>query len=273
MTKIAIAGASGRMGRALIQAAHNSTHNNLQLTAAIHRPESAMLGLDAGEMAGIGSIGVPIVDTLSAAQEISDFDVLVDFTLVAPTLEHLTFCQDNKKAMVIGTTGFNDEQKQLILTAANVIPIVFSPNMSVGVNLCFHLLQQASKVIGEESDIEIIETHHRNKLDAPSGTALRMGEVIAEQLGQNLVDCAVYAREGICEPRDSKSIGFATVRAGDVVGDHTVLFASEGERIEITHKASSRFTFAKGAVRAASWLSGRPNGLYDMHDVLDLKSI
>lgn len=272
MTKIAIAGAPGRMGRALIEAVQNSYKQQVQITAAIHRPDSPYIGMDAGELAGVGKNGVLIVESLLSV--INDFDVLIDFTLIEPTLENLRICSEHNKSIVIGTTGFNDTQKQIISDAATLIPVVFAPNMSVGVNLCLHLLRQTAQIIGEDSDIEIIETHHRNKLDAPSGTALRMGEVIAEQLGQNLSDCAVYGREGFSdEVRDAKTIGFATVRAGDVVGDHTVLFATQGERIEITHKASNRLTFAKGAVRAAEWLSGRGNGLYDMSDVLDLASL
>lgn len=269
MTKVAIAGAPGRMGRALIQALNKN--EELELTAAVHKTDSSFAGIDSGEIAGIGKNGVLINEELESVLE--DFDLLIDFTLVEPTLRHLEVCQHNQKSMVIGTTGFNDQQKKIIAEAAQSLPVVFAPNMSVGVNLCLHLLRQTAEVMGDEADIEIIETHHRHKLDAPSGTALRMGEVIAEQMGQSLSDCAVYGREGISEPRDSNTIGFATVRAGDVVGDHTVLFATEGERLEITHKASNRLTFANGAVKAAKWLSTRSNGLYDMSDVLNLKSL
>ena len=272
MLNIAIVGAPGRMGRALIQAIHVYGGDEIRLSAAIHRPGSSFIGIDAGELAGVGKMGVPISSKLSSAVQQADFDLLIDFTLVEPALEHLSFCEQHGKAAVIGTTGFNDVQKQLIFNAAKNIPVVFAPNMSIGVNLCLHLLQKTTQVIGSDSDIEILETHHRHKVDSPSGTALRMGEVIADELGGPLVDRAVYTREGVSEPREPGAIGFATVRAGDVVGDHTVLFASEGERIEITHKASNRMTFAKGAVRAAKWLSGRPNGLYDMSDVLDLKA-
>lgn len=269
MTKIAITGAPGRMGRALIQAAHNFKQNEIEIAAAVHRPDSSFIGVDAGELAGIGNVGVPIVGSLN--EVINDFDVLVDFTLIEPTLSHLDFCKQSNKGIVIGTTGFSNQQKQLIEDTAQSIPVVFAPNMSVGVNLCLHLLRKTAEIMGEEADIEIIETHHRHKLDAPSGTALRMGEVIAEQMGLTLDDCAVYGREGISEPRDSNTIGFATVRAGDVVGDHTVLFATEGERLEITHKASNRLTFANGAIKAANWLSAHSTGLYDMSDVLNLK--
>ena len=270
MINIAIAGAPGRMGRTLIKAAYNYDDANVKVSAAIHRKKSSFLEVDAGELAGIGSVGIPIFESLESALEVVDFDVVIDFTLVEPTLEHLDFCKQNNKSIVIGTTGFSDDQKKSIAEASKKIPIVFAPNMSVGVTLRLHLLKLATDVMGNDSDIEIVDTHHRHKLDAPSGTALRMGEVIAKQLGDELADRAVYTREGITEPRKPGSIGFATVRAGDVVGDHTVLFASEGERIEITHKASSRLTFANGAVRAAHWLSEHSNGLYDMHDVLDL---
>lgn len=264
--RIGVTGAAGRMGRTLIEAV-SGADNGIQLSAAIHRKGSSLIGSDAGELAGIGRVGVPIVETLAEA----NFDLLIDFTLVEPTLENLDYCVQNDKMMVIGTTGFSDVQKAKISDAGTRIPIVFAANMSVGMNMCFHLLKQMSQVLGDDSDIEIIETHHRHKLDAPSGTALRLGEVIADTLGRNLGDCAVYGREGISEPRDRKTIGFATVRAGDVVGDHTVLFASEGERVELTHRASSRMTFAKGAVRAARWLQGRPSHLYDMQDVLGLR--
>jgi len=222
-------------------------------------------------MVGIGKLGVRVSESLSVAERHADFDVLIDFTLVEPSLEHLAYCRKHGKSMVLGTTGFDATQKQQIVKAAEHIPIVFAPNMSVGVNLCFHLLKQAAAVLGNDSDIEIIETHHRHKLDAPSGTALRMGEVIADELGRDLSECAVYGREGVTQPRDRNTIGFATVRAGDVVGDHTVLFAGDGERVEITHKSSSRMTYANGAVRAVRWLQGQPNGLYDMQDVLNLR--
>ena len=266
MIKIAVTGVAGRMGRALVQATAELPDADMALTAAVHKPGSSVLGVDAGELVGVGSLGIPICGDLSEC----DFDVLIDFTLVGPTLENLRYCLVNKKAMVIGTTGFNADQKREIEEAAQDIPIVFAPNMSIGVNLCFHLLQQAAAVLGDDADIEIIETHHRNKLDAPSGTALRMGEVVADALGRDLAECAVYGRQGISEVRDRDTIGFATVRAGDVVGDHTVLFATEGERVEITHKSSSRMTYARGSLRAARWLSGKSRGLYDMQDVLEL---
>jgi len=264
---IAVAGVAGRMGRTLIESVNLSKSEGMRLSAAIHRPGSRFIGLDAGELTGIGHIGVPVVATIEEV----DFDVLIDFTLTEPCLDNLEFCRSNNKKMVIGTTGFSAEQKLLIDRAGQDISIVFASNMSVGMNLCFHMLKQMSAVLGEDSDIEIIETHHRHKIDSPSGTALRLGEVVANQLGRDLEECAVYGREGVSEPRDKNTIGFATVRAGDVVGDHTVLFASEGERVELTHKASSRMTFAKGAVRAARWLENQPAGHYDMQDVLGLR--
>lgn len=268
MLKVAIAGAAGRMGRTLISAVHEKSqeNSNIKLTGAIARQGSSLIGVDAGEMAGVGRLGLPVVASLAEA----DFDLLIDFTLIEPTLENLEFCRANHKSVVIGTTGFDDAQRQIIADAGKDIPVVFAANMSVGMNLCFHLLKQMSEVLGEDSDIEIIEAHHRHKVDSPSGTAVRLGQVVADTLGRDLSSCAVYGREGVGEPRDRETIGFATVRGGDVVGDHTVLFASEGERVELTHKASSRMTFGKGAVRAALWLADKPAALYDMQDVLGL---
>ena len=269
MLKIGVVGASGKMGRALVQAITLSSDPGICLSAAIssnqQTPDSVV---DAGDLAGIGKTGVSVVASLDTAE----FDLLIDFTLVAPTLAHLEYCQTHHKMMVIGTTGFDAQQQLQIKQAGKLIPIVQAPNMSVGINLCFHLLEQAAVVLGKDADIEIMETHHRHKLDAPSGTALRMGQIIADTLGRDLEQCAVYGREGVTKPRDRGTIGFSTVRAGDVVGDHTVLFATDGERLEITHKASNRSTFANGALRAAQWLSGRPNGWYDMQDVLGLRS-
>lgn len=267
MTRIAVVGAAGRMGKTLIEACHQA--EGVELTVATEQPSSSLIGADAGEVAGIGKNGVIIAPSLDQAAQ--DFDVLIDFTRPEPCLAHLAWCVEYGKKMVIGTTGFDDAGKATIAKAAETIAIVFAPNMSVGVNLCLKLLDMAAKVLGDSVDIEIIEAHHRHKIDAPSGTALRMGEVVANALGRDLKEVAVYGREGITGERERPTIGFATVRAGDVVGDHTVLFADVGERVEITHKASSRMTFAKGAVRAASWLQDKPNGLYDMQDVLGLK--
>ncbi|WP_288655815.1 4-hydroxy-tetrahydrodipicolinate reductase [Pantoea sp. UBA6567] len=264
--RLAIVGAPGRMGRNLIQAAHQA--EGVAVGAALARSGSSLLGTDAGELAGIGKTGVTVTDDL--LKVVDDFDVLIDFTRPEGTLEYLAFCRQHQKAMVIGTTGFDDAGKAAIRTAAEDIGIVFAANFSVGVNLMLNLLQQAASVMGEYADIEIVEAHHRHKVDAPSGTALAMGEAIADAMEWKLEDHAVYAREGHTGERKPHTIGFATVRAGDIIGEHTALFADIGERIEISHKASSRMTFAKGAVRAAVWVELRKNGLYDMRDVLDL---
>ena len=243
MTRIAIAGANGRVGQALIEAVN--LNSDVSQGSLLNRGDDLSL-------------------------ELGNFDVLVDFTRPEATLRYLSICQDAGKGMVIGTTGFSNQELRVIDKAAKDIPIVFAPNMSVGVNLTLKLLETTAKVIGADSDIEIIESHHRHKVDAPSGTALKMGEVIANALGRNLSECAINGREGIGEPRDRKTIGFSAIRGGDVVGEHTVIFFMEGERIEITHKASSRMTYANGAVRAAIWLEGQKNGLFSMQDVLDL---
>ncbi|ALI00560.1 4-hydroxy-tetrahydrodipicolinate reductase [Pseudomonas sp. FW306-02-F02-AA] len=268
MRRIAVMGAAGRMGKILIEAVQQRAPLT-GLTAAIVRPGSTLIGVDAGELAALGRIGVPLSGNLEMVA--AEFDVLIDFTLPEVMLKNLAFCRKVGKAMVIGTTGLDAAQKQLLAEAGKDIPIVFAANFSVGVNLSLKLLDMAARVLGDDADIEIIEAHHRNKIDAPSGTALRMGEVIASALDRDLQKVAVYGREGHTGVRERETIGFATVRGGDVVGDHTVLFACEGERLEITHKASSRMTFAKGAVRAALWLDGREPGLYDMQDVLDLR--
>ncbi|MCJ8170708.1 4-hydroxy-tetrahydrodipicolinate reductase [Atopomonas sediminilitoris] len=266
MRRIAVMGAAGRMGKTLIEAVQQAS--GAGLTAAVDRPDSSLLSADVGELVGIGRLGVMLSGGLEHV--LDDFDVLIDFTHPSVTMANLALCRSAGKAMVIGTTGFSDEQKAVLREAAQEIPVVFAANFSVGVNLCFKLLDMAARVLGDDVDIEVIEAHHRHKVDAPSGTALRMGEVVAQALGRDLNKVAVYGREGQTGARQRDTIGFATVRAGDVVGDHTVLFASEGERVEITHKASSRMTFAKGAVRAAQWLEGQAPGLYDMQDVLDL---
>jgi 4-hydroxy-tetrahydrodipicolinate reductase len=255
------------MGRSLIQACHLA--EGLSVTVALEHPDSSLLGSDAGDLAGIGRLGVRVGADIEAV--LDDFDVLIDFTRPEPTLANLAVCRRASRRMVIGTTGFSEQQKVEIAAAAGEIAVLFAPNMSIGVNLTLKLLDMAARVLGDEVDIEIIEAHHRHKVDAPSGTALRMGEVVAAALGRDLKACAVYGREGHTGERDRRTIGFETIRAGDIVGDHTVLFAGEGERIEITHRASSRMTFANGAVRAAGWLTGRDSGLFDMQDVLGLK--
>ena len=265
MANIAIVGAAGRMGKTLIEAVH--ADEQCLLTAGTVSPDSSLVGVDAGEVAGTGKNNVALVTSLDDA---ADFDVLIDFTTTDATMTHLDWCVANNKAIVIGTTGFSDEQKARIQTAGETISIVFAPNMSVGVNLCFKLLDMAARVLGDTVDIEVIEAHHRHKIDAPSGTALGMGEVLAKALDRDLKECAVYGREGVTGERDRKTIGFETIRAGDIVGEHTVMFADIGERIEITHKASSRMTFAKGAIRAANWLGDKPAKVYSMQDVLDL---
>jgi len=266
MSRIAIVGASGRMGVCLLKSALLA--KNATLAVAVSRPASAAIGKDAGELAGIGAVGINVVDDLAAVMD--EFDVLIDFTRPDASMDFIEQCRRAGKKVVIGTTGYSDEQKAHINKAAEDIAIVLAPNFSVGVNLSLKLLEMAAKVMGDYTDIEIIEAHHRHKVDAPSGTALRMGEVIADTLGRDLKDCAIYGREGNTGERDRNTIGFSTIRAGDIVGEHTVMFADDGERLEITHKASSRMTFANGAVRAALWLADKETGLYDMQDVLGL---
>ena len=265
--RIALVGCNGRMGKILLEAIANNPA--ARLTVATERPGSAVIGLDVGELNGLGTLGVRITEGLESV--VDDFDIIIDFTRPEPTQAHLQLAQQHGKRIVIGTTGFDDAGKEAIRQASAQMGIVFASNYSVGVNLVFKLLEQAAKVMGEYTDIEIIEGHHRHKVDAPSGTALSMGEVIAKTLGRDLKTCAVYGREGITGERERSTIGFSTIRAGDLVGEHTVMFADIGERVEITHKASNRLTFANGAVRAAVWLAEQPAGLYDMQDVLALK--
>jgi 4-hydroxy-tetrahydrodipicolinate reductase len=266
MVRIAVVGASGRMGLCLVKAAVLA--EQAKLTVVTSR---TVIGKDAGELIGIGAIGVNTVADLAASMD--QFDVLIDFTRPDASMEFIELCRQAGKKVVIGTTGYTDAQKALINQAAKDIAIVLAPNFSVGVNLSLKLLEMAAKVMGDYTDIEIIEAHHRHKIDAPSGTALRMGEVVAATLGRDLKDCAIYGREGNTGERDRKTIGFSTIRAGDIVGEHTVMFADEGERLEITHKATSRMTFANGAVRAAVWLATKHNGMFDMQDVLGLKAV
>ncbi|WP_415880240.1 4-hydroxy-tetrahydrodipicolinate reductase [Methylomonas sp. TEB] len=267
MVRIAVVGASGRMGLCLLKAALAA--ENAELTVAVSRPDSLALGKDAGELTGVSAAGIQVCDDLAALTE--KFDVLIDFTRPDASMDYIEICRQAGKKIVIGTTGYSDAQKAAIAEAAKDVAIVIAPNFSVGVNLSLKLLEMTAKVMGDYTDIEVIEAHHRHKVDAPSGTALRMGEVVAAALGRDLKDCAIYGREGDTGARDRKTIGFSTIRAGDIVGEHTVMFADEGERVEITHKASSRMTFANGAVRAAAWLADKPNGLFDMQDVLGLK--
>jgi 4-hydroxy-tetrahydrodipicolinate reductase len=263
-TRIAIHGAAGRMGRAVIQAALATP--GIKLVAAIDRKDNEELGEDVAAVVGQAPIGISVGHTLDAASD--PFEVLVDFTQPEATLAALEMCRAGKKAMVIGTTGFTPAQRQAIAHAAKDIPICTAANFSIGVNVVLALLGDAARLLGDGYDVEIIEAHHRHKADAPSGTALAMGEEVAKVLGRNLKQCAIYGREGQPGARDKQTIGFATVRGGDVVGDHTVMFLGEGERVEIAHKATSRLNFAQGALRAACWLSGRQPGLYSMRDVL-----
>lgn len=266
MVRIAIVGATGRMGLCLIKAV--ALNHKTELTVAIARDGSDATGKDAGLLAGIGALGVKVGNDLAAT--LGDFDILIDFTRPEISMNYIELCHRAGKKIVIGTTGYSDIQKIGISQAAKDVSIVLAPNMSVGVNLSLKLLEITAKVMGEHTDIEIIEAHHRHKIDAPSGTALLMGEVIATALGRNLNDCAIYGRKGNTGERNQKTIGFSTIRAGDIVGEHTVMFADDGERLEITHKATSRMTFANGAVRAAIWLSNKERGLFNMQDVLEL---
>lgn len=264
--KVAVAGASGRMGHMLIEAIRGA--DDCRLAGALDQPSSPAIGNDAAAFLGHAS-GVPVTADLRAG--LADAQVLIDFTRPEGTLRHLKACRELGVSLVIGTTGFTEAQKQQIADAARDIAIVMAPNMSVGVNVTMKLLEMAAKALSTGYDIEIIEAHHRHKVDAPSGTALKMGEVIAQALGRDLKDCAVYAREGVTGERDPSTIGFATIRGGDIVGDHTVLFAGTGERIEITHKSASRATYAQGSLRAVRFLAGRKSGLFDMFDVLGLR--
>jgi 4-hydroxy-tetrahydrodipicolinate reductase len=264
--RFAIVGSGGRMGRTLIEAVLKAP--DAELAAALELPGSPFLGKDAGELVG-SPCGVAVSDDLDAA--LAKATCLIDFTRPEGTLVHMEACRRRGVHMVIGTTGFSTEQKLAIQDASRDIPIVFAPNMAVGVNVVFKLLETASRILNEGYDVEIVEAHHRHKVDAPSGTALRMGEVVAQGLGLNLDECAVYGREGHTGERPATQIGFATVRGGDIVGDHTVLFAGTGERVEITHKAASRMPYALGSLRAARFLRGKSKGLFDMQDVLGLR--
>lgn len=267
MARIAINGAGGRMGRVLIEAVQIT--DGAELGAAIERPGSTLVGADAGEVAHQGPLNIALVDDVASV--VDQFDVLIDFSAPEATINNARICNEHGKALVVGTTGFDEGQKAELDALSKTMRLIVAANYSVGVNLTLNLLRTAAKVLGDTADIEIIEAHHRHKVDAPSGTALRMGEVVAETLDRDLKECAVYGREGITGERDRKTIGFETIRAGDIVGEHTVMFADIGERIEITHKASSRMTFAKGAVRAAVWALEQQSGYYDMEDVLGFK--
>ena len=266
MLNVAIGGSNGRMGKALIQTIMETP--GVAIGAASVIENSPDLGKDVGLIGGVDPLHVVTVDDFE--QVIDDFDLLFDFTGTEATIMHLDLCSRYGKKMVIGTTGFTDAQREHIKEISEKIAIVFAPNMSVGVNVLFKLIEQATKVLGDSSDIEIIEAHHRHKVDAPSGTALHMGEIAANILGRDLADVAIYGREGKVGERQDKTIGFETIRAGDIIGDHTIMFASPGERIEITHRSSSRMNYAAGALRAALWLQDKETGLYNMQDVLGL---
>jgi len=260
--KIGVTGISGRMGAAILESIINSQAKGdaVELTGAYQYAGGSLVGQDAGVACGLGELSVEIEGDVDC----SKIDVLIDFSTIDASLKNMALCKQSKTPIILGVTGYSEEHKQVIADTAKDTPVVFAPNMSVGVNLAFHVLDLVTKVIGDDNDIEIIEGHHRHKVDAPSGTAVKMGEVVATALGRTLEDCAIYGRD--------KTIGFSTIRAGSIVGDHTVMFANEGERFEITHKAENRMTFANGAVRAAKWIDSKPAGLYDMQDVLGLKS-
>ncbi len=263
-TRIAVSGAAGRMGQAIIRLI--AEDDALELAAALELGQSPVLSRDAGTVAGIAQLGVPVVPAAEAG-----FDVMVEFTTPDATMEHLAFCRAHGHAIMIGTTGLDDRQRGEVRDAGRDIPVVFAANTSVGINLCVALLETAGRVLGDHMDVEVVEAHHRHKVDAPSGTALLLGETVAGVLGRDLGTDGVFAREGHTGPRLAGSIGFSTIRGGDIAGEHTVMFIGESERIEITHRATDRRIFARGALRAARWLAGRPAGFYDMRDVLELR--
>lgn len=267
MTKIIVMGVAGRMGSRI--ASLSKEYEELELSGAVEIKGHELVGKDAGLAIGAGEMKVTITDSLEGI--INEADVVIDFTSAASTLQHIKIADNNKKAMVIGTTGISKEEIEKIKSYTNNIPIVFAPNMSVGVNLLFKVLQDIARTLGDDYDIEIVEAHHRLKKDAPSGTAMKMAQVIANAVNRNLEEVAVYERKGLIGERTKKEIGIQTLRGGDVVGEHTVFFYGLGERLEITHKASSRDTFARGALKAAIWISDKKPGLYDMQDVLGLK--
>lgn len=262
--RMAVTGAAGRMGRTLIRMISESA--DLTLSVALERKDSEFLGADAGELAGVGPLGVMLGHDVAGA--LGEFDVLVDFSVPEATLHALHACREGAKKIVIGTTGFDATGQSLIDAAAADIAILQAPNMSIGVNVCFRLIEIAARALGDDVDVEVMEVHHRDKIDAPSGTALRMGEILADALDRDLAQDAIYGRQGATGPRDRRTIGFASLRGGDIVGEHTVIYAGIGERIEITHRAQSRDNFAQGALRAARFLESQQSGLYDMQDVL-----
>jgi len=266
MIKIAVCGAAGRMGQRVIVAALEA---GCTVSGALERPGHPLMGQDAGLLAGCGQLGVAVTDDLNSVVE--GCDVLIDFTTPKVSLKNLELCSLKKKSIVIGSTGFSPEERALAAELARDIPVVLAPNMSVGVNVCFKVLKDVAKILGDDFDVEIVELHHNKKKDSPSGTAVRMGEVVAEALGRDYNQVANYHREGICGERSKEEIGMQSVRGGDIIGEHTVYFIGQGERIEITHRAMSRDMFSRGSVRAARWVVGKAPGLYDMQDVLSLK--
>ncbi|MFT7218518.1 MAG: 4-hydroxy-tetrahydrodipicolinate reductase [Candidatus Azotimanducaceae bacterium] len=266
MINVGVVGAAGKMGKTLITLIDESSL--MTLTAAIEQAGSSWLGADAGATAGVAHLGVAISDDLTSS--LSDVDVLIDFTIADATAHHVEACRLAKTAMVIGTTGLSDEQQAAVADLSRLVPVVFASNYSVGVNATFRLVEMAAKIFGDTVDVEIVEAHHKHKVDAPSGTAITLGERVASGLGKNLSDLSVHGREGLTGARENGTIGFHAVRGGEIVGEHTVMFISGGERLEITHRAQSRTNFADGAVRAAAWVGDQSPGLYDMQDVLGL---
>ena len=266
MINIGVIGAGGRMGRMLIEAVQDNPQTSL--SAAIEREGSSLIGTDAGEVAAIERLNIKIVDDLVSV--IDDIDVLIDFSLPDATEQNMQTCAEHKVAMVIGTTGFNEQQEQVLTEASKHIPIVYAGNYSTGVNLSLKLLGMAAKAFGNEADVEVIEAHHKHKIDAPSGTAYMMAQAVAEARGQNLKEVAVYGREGQTGAREAGSIGIHAIRGGEIIGDHTVMFIADGEVVEITHRARARMTFAAGAVRATTWVIQQKAGQYNMQDVLGL---
>ena len=265
--RVAISGAAGRMGRTLVAAC--AERPDFECAGALEQPGHDALGADAGTLAGSGAIGVEVTD--DPGRFLDAVDGVIDFSFPSGTVALAERCRAAGRQLVVGTTGFSAAERARLEACAADVPVLIAPNMSVGVNACFHLIAIASRILGGETDVEIIEMHHRNKVDAPSGTAVRMGEIVADALGRDLPQCAVYGREGHTGARDRETIGFETIRGGDAVGEHTVMFAGTGERIEITHRAGSRLNFAHGALRASRWLRDRGAGLYDMQDVLGLR--
>ncbi len=269
MIRVAIAGAAGRMGQMLVSLVHQQV--GLKLAAAIERDGHPQLGADIGELCGLGALDITLTSDLDNVAD--DFDVLIDFTIADATAANLAICRHHLKKMVIGTTGLSESQRQDIAAAAHHMAIVLAPNFAIGVNVTFKLAEIAAAILGNEVDVEIVEAHHRHKVDAPSGTALGLGEAVARALGRNLADVSDYGRSGVTGERAHERIAFHSIRAGEIVGDHTVLFATEGERLELTHRAQTRLNFAEGALRASAWVANREAGLFDMQDVLGLTEI